>query len=465
MKIQLVHNRVTTKAMKNNRDALVFPSGLLSIASYVLHHNPQAHLEIINGDFVSDIEARLDGDLVGFMPNVLNVDSKLWKILQARGQKIIVGGVHASQAPNSFLNLGVDYVNIGDGEEAILSLSQGVDVSQIPSISTKEKTGVFSRVPLKSLPLPRWDLLDADRYATSSAKFTEKYLPSRPFRRMANIYSNKGCIWRAIDRGCDFCGRMYKEVDYKTPQQVWQEVSHLVRHHGIDYIWDTSDSFTSDVQWLKEFVEAQPDGIMPYWMVFGRAAELSEEVCELLQQLNVYQVFVGVESADDDILQTMDKGSSYELAIEVAKRLKKYSIKMLPGLIVGSAGETEESAEKTYKLAKRIVEINATEEISMAMMVPMPGSRVYRKLCEQHRQYYGVDLDPFADMEYLQREWVKYNCEIDFDTAVGYIFKVLSLVPLKNTFAVPRLLIDPRMPGGWSQLSGESRYNLIDEDS
>lgn len=464
MKIQLVQTKLGEKVMKNGRDMMVFPLGIAAIATYVLMHNSRAQIELIDGDFEDDLENCLTADVVGITPTILNFDQDLMKTLHDRGQIIVIGGVLASQASEDLVKFPfVDYVCLGDGEQVMLEIASGKKWDDIDGLTSKTKKGKFQRVPIESLPPIERELYDQKRYMENSRRFIETYLPSRPFRRMTNIYSNKGCVWRAQTGGCYFCGRLYGKLTVRPPKQVWDEVQRLVTKYQVDFLWDVSDSFISDKAWLKEMVTARPKNIRPYWYVYSRTNELlDEEVIALLQQLNVYQVLVGVETGDDDIAKAISKGNVSRSNVKIAQKLHEHNIKLLPSFVVGLPGESEASLEKTYQHAKTLVEINQCEELSVSMLIPLPGAKAYIDLKKLHFEHTGQALPPIMEGEALQRLWFEYKCNVDFDTAVTYMFKMLALTPLKSTFGSPYLHIDPRMPG-WNQLSAQKRRDLFNQ--
>ena len=123
-------------------------------------------------------------------------------------------------------------------------------------------------------------------------------------------------------------------------------------------------------------------------------------------------------------------------------------------------GESKESLELTYKVAQRIVEENGCEELSVSMLIPLPGAKAFSELRTAYIADTGQELPLLTDGEEYQRLWFKYKCKTDFDTAVGYMYRLLELTPLKSTFGSPYLNIDRRMPG-WTQLNAEARRELF----
>lgn len=463
MKIQLVQTKLSSSYMKNGRDMMVFPLGITAVATYVHRHNSGANLEVVDGDFTPDLEHKLDADIVGIQPTILNVDTGLMQKLHDRGQKVILGGVHASQAREEFAKLPfVDGVAMGDGELVMLELSKGTPIEQIAGLETKTKKATLQRVLMDKLPIPDRSLYDLDRYMRNSTSFVAEHMPSRPWRRMANIYSNKGCQWRAKTEGCYFCGRFYGALELRPPKQVWEEITSLAKNYGADFIWDTSDSFTSNQAWINEMIATKPSNT-PLLYIYARVDELNPDMLKQLKQLNVYQILTGIETGDDSIAADINKGNTTNKTLVLAKNARDYGMLLLPSFIVGNIGETAESLEKTYQHAKRVVELNQTEELSVSMMIPLPGSRAYRDLQQESVKRTGKPLDVLAKGEELQHTWFDWKCNVGFDTAVSYMFKLLALTPLKSTFGSPYLQIDPRMPG-WSQLSAEARHKLFSQN-
>lgn len=461
MKIQLVQTKLGINRMRNGRDMMVVPLGLASIATYVKRHNPKAEIGLIDGDFEENLPARLNGEIICISPNILNMDNELMQTLHQRGQTVILGGVHASQAWAELVKLPfVDYVARGDGEQTILEVSLGKDLNSIDGLASENKEGVFQSLPIDQLPTIDRTLFNQERYMQNSAKFIETYFPSRPFRRIASIYSSKGCGWRKNTGGCYFCGRMYKNLEIRSPEKVWSEVSMLVNKYKADFIWDVSDSFTCNEGWMKKMVEKKPKSINPYWYVYARISELNEEMLKDLKSIGVYQVLVGVETGDDSISKEIGKGNRNNRTLKIAKLTKKHGIKLLPSFIVGLPGESEESLEKTYELAKEVVEINGSEELSVSMMIPLPGSRAYDDLKKMHKNLTGENLPILTEGEDLQRLWFNYKCKTSFETGIKYMLKLLGLTPLKSTFGTPMLDINPNKPG-WNQLNGEARHKLL----
>ncbi len=462
MKIQLVQPKLGEHRMKNGRDMMIFPLSLAAIGTYVKKNNPDTDIELLDAEFEDNLEDKLDGDIIGFSPTILNFDQELLDKLHRRGQTVVIGGVHSSQSSAELIKLPyVDYICLGDGERTLLELSCGVDPEEIKGLTTKKRPGEFQQICIEELPIVDRSMFNQNLYMCNSSLFFETYLPQRPFRRMTNIYTNKGCRWRYKTGGCYFCGRMYKKLMIRSPHKIWTEIRYLVEEFGADFLWDVSDSFTSDIDWVKEMVVSKPADLNPYWYIYSRTDELlNDEMIPLLKKLNVYQVLVGVETGTNKMSEAISKGNSTQNNLIVARRLKDFNIRMLPSFIVGLPDEDRQSLQATYEHAQEIVKINQSEELSVSMLIPLPGSRAYKELKQIYFEKNGASLKILCDGEELQKLWFKYKCNTSFDTAVSYMFKLLDLTPIKSTFGAPFLQIDSRMPN-WNQLSSIKRREMF----
>jgi len=205
-------------------------------------------------------------------------------------------------------------------------------------------------------------------------------------------------------------------------ERVWEEVSYLQENYGIDYIWNVSDNLPAEL--FSLLLKTKPKGVNCAFRFYVRSKEINEETAEILSQLNTYEVFLGVESGNNEILKGMNKGETVEDHIKAVKILSKYKIKPRIAFVLGAEGETEESLQQTYKFAKYLLDIGA-DSIACSVFTPVPGSRAFYKLLEKEGEYQSLDL---IDVEELQENWIKNFTSVDLTTVKQYIdkFKKMS---------------------------------------
>lgn len=84
------------------------------------------------------------------------------------------------------------------------------------------------------------------------------------------------------------------------------------------------------------------------WFSFLRPQFLNEETVSLMKESGCEAVYLGIESANDNILSAMNKkASNYDMAKGI-NLLNKYGIKSMGSFIVGFPGETEKTINETF---------------------------------------------------------------------------------------------------------------------
>jgi len=169
------------------------------------------------------------------------------------GVKIILGGNHASAFPERWIECGVDFVVVGEGEVAFRELMQAIvcrrdTFDDLPNLvyldrGRSKATAVKApKVDLNLMPLPRWDLLDLRRYG----------LGLGTGGLTAAVEVSRGCPHR-----CDFCNINtfwnYRQ-DYKTVERVCDELEQLHRLGVREFIF-TDDNFAQDHRHTKRLFD------------------------------------------------------------------------------------------------------------------------------------------------------------------------------------------------------------------
>jgi len=420
------------------------PLGLLSIATYLKNKTPSIHVEILDGEILSlkEIEDQIKGDVVGISVNILNYRNALRIARKAKemGAMVVFGGAHASALSDLILQNRdyIDAVVVGDGEVAFCNIVDNKPFSEIENLVYRNQNEI-KKNPVRFLNL---DLLPfVNRKLVNQEIYFQNFRKQRSwsrFKRPDMIYSQKGCVWRMKTGGCLFCGRMDGKWRARSPEKVWEEITRLVTEQKVDYINDVSASITGNKEWVREFRNAKPATINPALEVYACAHEIDEEIIRIFSDLNVYKVFIGVESGDRLMLRRVGKPASPELHLKVLKALAKNGIKVTLGIVIGAPGENEETIAKTIKHAETLVEYGNVETISCSILVPVPGSKAYTMLLQHPKLKQKYEDDDDIDPIELERDWLRHFCKIDYPTAQKTVEEILSLVPLQSRMVMPK---------------------------
>ncbi len=443
-KLQLVNASLSPIYIESCRAGVFPPMNLVSLATYLNEKGADYEIEILDGEILSleTLKARINADIVGFGVNILNYSTtlELAKAANERGAKVILGGHLPTAMPEAILrNRGyVDGVIMGDGEKALYQYMVGEDYTAINNLAFRDngniKVNFTKNLPITEFPLLNFNLIDLQPYFKN---FQRRY-SSKPFKNPLAVYSSKGCLWRSKSGGCVYCGIQNKGWRPKPFEIVWKEIAHLIDSYDADFFWDVSDTITANKDWLKGFAKSKPRDIAPAFHFYGRADQIDSEVAEYLCEVNCYELFIGAESGDETCLANANKGFHPDQIIKAVEILRKYKINIVLSLLLGLPGETEESAEKTLRLAESILSITPIQEAFVNIVLPLPGSKVFDMILEHPtlgEKYKNMDL---FSLEELRKDWISNFCSITYNQAQKYRDKILSLFPIGSSFGKPK---------------------------
>jgi radical SAM superfamily enzyme YgiQ (UPF0313 family) len=203
---------------------------------------------------------------------------------------------------------------------------------------------------------------------------------------MVGIQFCRGCPF-----DCEFCDIIElfgRNPRTKTPQQVVAELDTLYRlgHRGhVDFV---DDNFIGHKGKAKEILRAVKDWSEAHDHPFFFSTEASlnladdDELMGLMRDLDFRYVFVGIESADSDVLAAMHKQANLKRDIVAdLHKIYRHGMVVNGGFILGFDGETSDSARK-------VVEVIERGKIVMSMvglLFALPNTRLTRRLREEHR--------------------------------------------------------------------------------
>lgn len=286
--------------------------GYVTRESFANYKRRLQQADIIGISMMSPLKA-LDTELTIRLAKALNPDVV-----------IILGGNHASAFAERWIECGVDFVIVGEGEiafrqlvQAILSRSLAFD--ELPNLVYRDRgrakaTGVkASKVNLNDMPLPRWDLLDLHPYG----------LGLRSGGLTAAIEVSRGCPHR-----CDFCNINtfwnYRQ-DYKSVERVCDELESLHRLGVREFIF-TDDNFGQDHRHTRRlFEEMVRRGLRMRFGSFMRGDTVSRdpELIRLAARAGLSFCLMGIETLDPEWLKNHRKGVRADDAVSMYRNVYK----------------------------------------------------------------------------------------------------------------------------------------------
>ncbi len=340
--------------------------------------------------------------------------------------KTIAGGGHfTNMALRYARHPSIDAICIGEGEVTFSEMCSAFarsdpNLEAITGIAYALDGDVVRTEPRKliknldDLPLPAYDLLPMADYGRSRYLFS----PSG-----ATLHHSRGCTskcsfcawWTTMaDRTIDADGNTQLSPRWRTKSvdRMMEEIEVLYYRYGKrGFVW-VDESWNIDPRFNLAFSERMIEsGMKTKWMTFMRAdCIVRDEEKGILQaqvDAGLRHILIGVERAEDDTLEGLDKrfykGGVAEQAIQIFK--DKYpEVFIQATFIVGVKDETRDSLALQVELAKRLdIDFPAFHPIT-----PVPGTPVYDDAIRNghitEADFDNFDwMSPVLDSKYMTR--------------------------------------------------------------
>ncbi len=354
------------------------PLGLLSIAAALKLHGWEVRVLDMLVGVSRETLTRL---VKGWRPGLLGVGcstAEFYGALEVAREArridpalvVVMGGPHVSFLPEEALRSGVvDYVVMREGEATIIELMDAVE-------------GLLPLSRVRGIAY-----LDGDRLVTNGARpYLENLdaLPLTPFGLVGSegylakttIVSSRGC-----PGGCIFCssgalsGRRYRT---RSAESIWSEVYYRYKKSGDDYFVLFDDTFTSDPDRVRRFCElVRGSGLALRWRCNSRVDQASPEILTAIAKAGCLAVHYGIESGDQNILDSIRKGSTLEQIERAVKTTASLGMTAMCSFIIGHPEDTEDSVQKTFELARHLRKTYRAF-VAVSCMVPFPGTALSR---------------------------------------------------------------------------------------
>lgn len=320
-----------------------------------------------------------------------------WRLVQVAKEKnipVIVHGSDASDNPELFLDHGVDYVLRGEAEQSLVdlcsALSRGARPGDIDGLIDREPDGAL-RFSARSLATnPEWCSLPQPPRALTDFELYRRAWREAHGYFSVNLVASRGCPYR-----CNWCAKPISGNKFRIrpAADVADEMLQLKVQAKADHLWFSDDVFALNRQWVKEFARevTRREAQLPF-KIQSRADLMSEETVEALKAAGCSEVWMGVESGSQKILNAMDKGLALSDVHVARQRLRRAGIRACYFLQFGYPGEEWRDLQETVQLVRH----TRPDDIGVSFSYPLPGTvfyeRVQSQLGSKHNWAHSDDL-------------------------------------------------------------------------
>ena len=450
MKLALVFPPLKEGYKPSRRSCIVQNRSLPQLATFVKNNN-LAEVSVYDGiigtpskEYITREISTQQPEIVGFNTNIVNYPVALEMaeaLKQGYAPVIVFGGPWMNSrgiAVQTLFNRSfVDYACIGQGEPVIEGLLGQEPVHSVPNLIWKDGTKIIRNesmhMSLDEETTPDMSFLNIEEYIEQAKE--------QGLRPSLTLKAFSGCSGQ-----CYFCGREYQKLEQKSVEKYVNEMEKLSEQFGVTHFWDVSATFTWNLYWLKEFAEAM-EGRGFTFSVYSRANEITPEKASLLKRAGVIEVFIGYESGDDQILESIKKGLTRKQAEYATQTLADHSVGILGAFMVGNIGENNASAQRTLDLAYRVHKIAHGSMIYSSLLVPLPAledclretcyDALVKKLVENgaHDEIKKITGD-IIDPNDLRESWFrdKRFCELSLEEAIEWADRIAGISNIRSSF-------------------------------
>lgn len=364
--------------------------GLGSIAAYA--REKHENLDIRYLDTRIEEKKEMDAffqtkfDLIGFtaMAGIFNEVLDLAELIKKLHPKtlIVVGGPYVSTLGKEVLDFNqIDFGVYGEGEETFTEIINHLKVkSPLNKINglifRNEKGEVVKNPPRKlfkdidTLPMPAYDLFKMHKY---------------PNHRLV---TSRGCPFK-----CSFCSSaVFWDYNWKkrSAKNLAEEVKYLIKNYGRKTFFFNDDSFNMSLNRAEEICDEfinQKLNIL--WTTPLRADRITPGLAEKMKKAGCYNVAIGIESANNDLLLRMEKQTTIEQITEGIRIFRNAGIEVLGQFLIGNIGETNATFEETLNYAVN----SELDYVLFYTILPYKGTKQWTYIEEEGTFFHTVMHD------------------------------------------------------------------------
>lgn len=298
---------------------------------------------------------------------------------------MVLGGHHAFAARHRLLNeTQADIVAIGEGEllflEVCNAILHGKDLESVKGICFRKHGNIVRTADrdcikeLDKLPIPAYEYFPMDKY---QGHFWRRWVSGyrKPF---VGIMTSRGCAYR-----CAFCSNVMwgRQIRYRSPENVINEIDHLVKNYGVRQISFHDDTFSSNMKRTEMICDLLIEKDYDLDLYCSTRVDcLNEPLIRKMAKAGFKWIGIGIESGNDKILKKMSKDFSVGICSDILHVVAKNGIAIYGAMILGYPGEDKRTLMDTLKFVLN----NPIHFPQFNVFVAYPGTSVYNKLIAEH---------------------------------------------------------------------------------
>ncbi|MDP3731548.1 MAG: radical SAM protein, partial [Candidatus Omnitrophota bacterium] len=256
----------------------------------------------------------------------------------------------------------------------------------------------LNKIPFIDRDLTRWQL-----YAYKNGNY--KRTPG------TYIMSGRDC-WHREDGGCTFCAwsLLYPQFRVRNVDNVLDEIGMLIEKYNIREVMDDTGTFPAG-DWLRKFCRGMIDRGYNKKIFFDcnmRFGALTGEDFSLMKRANFRLLLFGLESANQETLDRLNKNLKVEKVIEDCRLATKAGLYPHITIMFGYPWETYLDALKTIELGKWLLKKGYAYTMQATVAIPYPGTPLFEE-CKQKNLLNTLDWDDYDMKSPVMKTQIENN--------------------------------------------------------
>jgi len=281
---------------------------------------------------------------------------------RARGARVVMGGLHVKARPDEAAEH-CDAIAVGEGEllwpTILADFARG-------SLKPRYETPPGVYFDLKDAPLPRFDLLNPDRY------------------NRLTVQTSRGC-----PHLCDFCASsvlLTPRYTVKPVEKVLAEIRSIKSIWPRPFIEFADDNSFAMKGHYKKLLHAMKGEDVRWFTEADVSIADDPELLDLMRESGCRQVLVGLESPREQGLSGIELRGNWKLKVlpryeSAVREIQSRGITVNGCFILGLDGDTQATFDQIFDFADRV----GLFEVQITVLTPFPGTPLYERLHREGR--------------------------------------------------------------------------------
>ncbi len=335
--------------------------GLLTLAGLTPEDVEIEYIDIIDLEGWDGLDDHFDAVAISSFSMQIFEAYQLADQFRMIGTKVILGGIHVTLNPNEAAKY-ADSIVLGEGEAVWPEIVQDIKNDSLRSCYDAR----MRPFNLANAPMPRFDLLDAERYN----RFT--------------VQTTRGCPFE-----CEFCAasiRISPQYKAKPVEKVMAEIHEIQRLKPGAFIEFADDNTFANKRHGRALVKALKHESVKWCTESDISVADDEELLQDMKSAGCAQILIGLESPSAMSLEGVEKKTNWKAKrrdyyLRSIERIQNHGITVNGCFVLGLDGSDLSEFDAVYDF----IEESGLYEVQITVMTPFPGTPLYQRLEREGR--------------------------------------------------------------------------------